>query len=64
MALQPCGGTAEAVDGRLGDDGLKQGGDELAQQPPQGRPGQAAAGKRGESSNASMSGSSRRMISR
>jgi hypothetical protein len=64
MPLQHCRTSLEAGDCRLGDDGLEKGCDELAQETPDGRPRQAAASKRGESSNASMSGSSKRMTKR
>jgi hypothetical protein len=56
--------SAEPGDCWLWDNGLEKSFDELAQETPGGRPGQAAAGKRGESSNSSTSGSSRRMINK
>lgn len=48
----------------LWKDGLEQRGDELAQQAPEAGPRQAACAERGESSNASTSGSSSKIINR
>lgn len=45
-------------------DGLEQGGEELAQQAPRAGSGQAAVAERGESSSASINGSSNRMTNR
>ena len=45
-------------------DRVQESGDELAQQAPYAGPGQAAIAQRGETSNASVSGSSNRMASR
>jgi|HubBroStandDraft_1064217.scaffolds.fasta_scaffold64040_2 hypothetical protein len=68
MTVQSRQAVSQAGDGRLGHDRLQQRGDELAQQAPSLRPGQAARGKlsaqRGESPSPSTSGSSRRMIKR
>ena len=64
MSLKVCRAALEAGDRGFGNDGLTNRGDELAQETPGGGPGQAAAAKRGESSNASTSGSSNRIISR
>lgn len=63
MSLETPAGASEAGDAGLRDNGLQQGGNELAEQAPGAGPGQAAA-KRGESSSSSMSGSSKRIISR
>ncbi len=54
---------SQSTDGRLREDGLPQCRQELAEQPPAAGSGQAAA-ERGESSNSSISGSSKRIISR
>jgi hypothetical protein len=68
MTVQSRQAVSQASEGRLGHDRLQQGSDELAQQAPSLRPGQAARGRlsaqRGESSSPSTSGSSRRMIKR
>ena len=68
MAAESRQAVSQASEGRLGHDRLQQGSDELAQQAPSLRPGQAARGtlssQRGESSSPSTSGSSRRMIKR
>jgi hypothetical protein len=63
MSAQGAGVAAEAGEGGLGHDGLKQGGGELSEEPPGIGLGQAVA-RRGESSNAPMSGSSSRIIKR
>ena len=63
MSSESVAGGAQASEGGLRDDGLPQGGDELAQHSPACGLGQAAA-RRGESSNASISGSSKRIIKR
>ena len=64
MALQRGMALPEGGQRRLWDDGLKKCGDELAQQAPCAEPGQAASCTRGESSNASTSGSSNKIMSR
>ena len=68
MTVQSRQAVSQASEGRLGHDRLQQGSDELAQQAPGLRPGQAARGElsaqRGKSSSPSTSGSSRRMIKR
>ena len=68
MSAQSLQATLEASEGRLGHDRLQQRSDELAQQAPGLRAGQAARAKpsaqRGECSSPSTSGSSRRMIKR
>ena len=46
----------------LRNDGLAEGGDELAEQSPSARPRQAASAQRGESSNSSTSGSSSKIM--
>jgi hypothetical protein len=56
--------SPQAIDRRLREDGLEEDGDELVEETPGCGSGQAAAAKRGESSNSSMSGSSRRMMRR
>jgi hypothetical protein len=63
MSLEAPSRAFEAGECRLGEDGLAQRGDELAQQAPSAGAGQAAFG-RGEPSSAPSSGSSRRIISR
>ena len=64
MSLEGCSATLQTVDCGLWGDGLEEGCDELAQQTPGGGPCQAAVSQRGESSNASTSGSSNRIIKR
>jgi hypothetical protein len=68
MAAESREAVSQASEGRLGHDRLQQGSDELAQQAPSLRLGQAARStllsQRGESSSPSTSGSSRRMIKR
>jgi len=54
---------SQSINGRLREDGLQQRSQELAEQPPAAGSGQAAT-ERGESSNSSISGSSKRIISR
>ena len=56
--------ASQAGDCRLGDDGLDGCGDKLEQQTPGAGTGQAASAQRGESSNASTSGSSNKIIRR
>ena len=63
MSPEASSGAFEAGECRLREDGLAQGGEELAQQAPAAGSGQAAA-ERGEASSASTSGSSKRIISR
>jgi hypothetical protein len=63
MSPEAPSGAFEAGECRLWEDGLAQGGNELAQQAPAVGLGQAAT-KRGEASSASTSGSSKRIISR
>jgi hypothetical protein len=55
---------AQIGDGRLGNDGLEECGGKLEQQSPSARTRQAAIAERGESSNASTSGSSNKIIRR
>ena len=62
MSSQDAGALLQSGDCRLGNDGLEQSCDELKEQAPEGGTGQAAAAQCGESSNASTSGSSSRMI--
>jgi hypothetical protein len=62
MSPEAPSGAFEAGECGLWEDGLAQGGDELAQQAPAAGSGQAAA-ERGEASSASTSGSSKRIIS-
>lgn len=64
MSPEAATGAFETGEGGLGEDGLTQGSEELAQQAPRAGAGQAAAAGRGESASAPTSGSSRRMISR
>jgi hypothetical protein len=64
VAQKGRGMTLKVSDGGQGRDGLQHRGDELSTQAPGRGPGQAAMGERGESSNASTSGSSNRIISR
>ena len=63
MSFEGLARGAQAIASGLRTDGLPQGGDPLAQQAPASESGQAAA-RRGESSNASVSGSSTRIIER
>ena len=63
MSPEAPSGAFEAGACRLWEDGLAQGGEELARQAPAAGSGQAAA-KRGEASSAPTSGSSKRIISR
>lgn len=64
MTVEARFAVAEASEGRLRDDGLAQRRGELTEQAPGAGTGQAAAAQRGESSNSSMSGSSRRAAKR
>jgi len=63
MSSEGVARGSQASEGRLREDGLQQRGDELTEQPPPPRWGQAAA-ERGESSSSSISGSSKRIINR
>ncbi len=63
MSLEGVAAVSQAGEVGLRQDGLAQGGDELAQEPPQLGSGQAAA-ERGESPSSSISGSSKRIIKR
>jgi len=63
MSLERGARGAQALEGGLRADGLPQGGDQLAHEAPAAGWGQAGA-ERGESSNASASGSSKRIIKR
>jgi hypothetical protein len=63
MSSEGVARGSQASQGRLREDGLQQRGDELTEQPPLPRSGQAAA-ERGESSSSSISGSSKRIINR
>ena len=53
--------AAQSGEAGLGNDGLADGGDELAGKTPEAGTGQAAIAERGESSSSSMMGSSRRI---
>ena len=64
IALQGHAALPQAGERRLGYDGLKESGNELAHQPPEAGPRQAACAERGESSSASTSGSSSKIIKR
>lgn len=64
MPSQTTLAASQGFQGGLRHDGLHETGDELAQQAPGAGPCQAALGRRGETSSASTSGSSRRMARR
>jgi len=63
VSFEAVFGGLQVGDGGLWDDRLAQGGGELAQHAPSAGVGQAVA-ERGESSSASTSGSSKRIIRR
>jgi len=68
MSAERGDAASKTWEGWLGHDRLDERGDELPQQAPGARAGQAArvrpSAERGESSSSSTSGSSRRMINR
>lgn len=64
MSGEFCFGRSDGVEGRLWEDGLAQGGDELGEQTPAAGRGQAAIAQRGESPSSSINGSSSRMVRR
>ena len=64
MSAEPGFTSPQASEAGLRDDGLEEGGGELAQQAPRSGAGQAAVAQRGESSSSSTRGSSSGMASR
>lgn len=64
ISLERLSAPAQAANGRLWDDCLQQRGNELLQDSPSARCGQAACAQWEESSNSRTSGSSSRIIKR